>query len=78
MDCGDSARVHIHSIKLRRCKVSKIIEIDCCRDCPHLDYEYYNYSDTCDRLDGKHVGGDIDTLGRIHPDCPLEEVQDGN
>ena len=52
--------------------MKKVVTIDSCSKCPHLDNEYPDYACTCDKLD-KNVSRDINYVSEIHPECPLSD-----
>lgn len=53
--------------------MKKILIITRCSDCPYFDNEYYDYSETCTKLDKKNENSD----NCILEDCPLENAEEG-
>ena len=55
--------------------MSKQLIIDKCDDCLHFDNEYYDFSETCRKLD-RMISGNRNYEHDIPCDCPLIEVND--
>lgn len=52
----------------------KIVIINSCNECPHFDFEYYEYLCICTKLDRKVPGvGDIFIMPE---ECPLETAEE--
>jgi hypothetical protein len=59
----------------------KIIRVEKCKGCPHIDTLYGEYPgekdiDFCSHPDA--YGHHLDNLDIIHPDCPLEDAKEAN
>ena len=57
--------------------MSRLVEIDCCMDCPYRSCRDYYDASTCDLLDDMYLFtcSDGKDFG-IHIDCPLPCAQD--
>ena len=55
--------------------MSKTIVIHHCQDCPYFDNSYYDFSETCDKLNRKIDDGPSGGWP-IPADCPLSDVHD--
>jgi hypothetical protein len=54
-----------------------IVIVEYCGECPFFDNEYYQYNETCEKLN-RIIPSDGTRRGRfpIPPDCPLKDYHD--
>ena len=58
----------------REACIEKMVTISCCADCPHMDYEYYDYLGDCDLLN-RDLSKEISIQQGIHSECPLPNYE---